>query len=117
MQCDEARVFFINISHIAILAVSIAHIAWRPHKIAIGSARSNYDLCLLSAPDRRFLPNSYLGGRPLNRRYDRGSAGRPMLVVLEAELVLLVDVLDAAGRPLGEGVLAAGGDKAGLVTA
>ena len=40
-----------------------------------------------------------------------------MLVVLEAELVLLVDVLDAAGRPLGEGILAAGGDEAGLVAA
>ena len=40
-----------------------------------------------------------------------------MLVVLEAQLVLLVDVLDATGRPLGEGILAAGGDEAGLVAA
>ena len=122
MQCPEARVFFIYISHVAILAISIAHIAWRSHKIAIGSARSNHDLCLLGAPDRRFLADAYLGGRPLDRRYDGGAAGRAatieiMVVVLEAQLVLPVDVLDATGRPLRERVLAAGCYQAGLVAA
>ena len=96
-------------SHVAILAVAIAHVAWRAHKIAVRTASSNHDLSLLSASDGCLLSNSNLCGRPLYGRDDRASAGRPAvtLVVLEAELVLLIDVLHAAGRPLCEGILAA----------
>ena len=66
-------------------------------------------MSLLSASDGCLLSNSNLCGRPLYGRDHRASARRPVvtLVVLEAELVLLIDVLHAAGCPLSEGILAA----------